>query len=146
MKYQSDDKTLRSSLRGCCCDRDLINSRNESAVLPPQLPEQSHYNNNAAITPAAAPKPAAAVLTALFPDCVDEALALACEADPEEVMVAMPLLADADADSVLFCFAACALAFCWLMKFAQFRGVPFWSMMMIALLPKKDLEDLSVER
>ena len=57
-------------------------------------------------------------------------------------MVAMLLLADADSLSL----AASALALCWLMKLAQFKGVPFWSMTMMALLPKKESDDLSVER
>lgn len=64
--------------------------------------------------------------------------------------MAKPLLAAAEADADWLAsaasLAASALAFCWLMKFLQFKGVPFWSMMMMALLPKKLSEDLSVER
>jgi len=105
-----------------------------------------HYKNNAIkpATPAAAPKPKAAVLDASLPVGVDDAVSLALDAE-SEVMVAMPLLDEEDEDEVLFLSLACC--FIELMKLAQVRAAPVAESVITTLLsPKKASESFSVDR
>ena len=111
------------------------------------LPLSSIYYKNNAIkpaTPAAAPKPYAAVLDASLPVGVDDAVSLALDAE-SEVMVAMPLLDEEDEDEVLFLSLACC--FIELMKLAQVRAAPVAESVITTLLsPKKASESFSVDR